>query len=129
MLSRNPARSGVAGLDDVLAGGFPRNRIHLVQGDPGVGKTTLALQFLLSGREAGEQGLYLTLSETEEELRDVAESHGWSLNGLHLRELAPTPEAVSSDENTLFHPADVGAGRADQGAAGSGRGARARSGW
>jgi len=78
-----------------------------VQGDPGVGKTTLALQFLMAGRDAGETALYVTLSETIEELRVVADSHGWSLDGISLFEL-PASESVSGqDENTLFHPAEI----------------------
>src|SRR3984957_19147893 len=81
---KDRAPTGVPGLDDILGGGLPRDRIYLLQGDPGVGKTTLALQFLLAGAEAGEACLYLTLSETKEELRSVAESHGWSPNQLSL---------------------------------------------
>ena len=68
------ASTGIAGLDDVLGGGIPRDRLYLLQGDPGVGKTTLALQFLLSGAREGERCLYLTLSETKDELKAVAEA-------------------------------------------------------
>ena len=70
------AATGVSGLDDVLGGGFPTGHIYLVQGDPGVGKTTLGLQFLLAGAVQGEKSLYITLSETADELRAVAASHG-----------------------------------------------------
>jgi circadian clock protein KaiC len=105
--SNGRAKTGVPGLDTVLGGGLPRDRIYLVQGDPGVGKTTLALQFLMTGAAAGETSLYLTLSETTEELRAVAKSHGWSLDGLSLFEL-PLPEGLGGDaENTLFHPSEV----------------------
>jgi circadian clock protein KaiC len=101
------ASTGVTGLDDVLGGGLPRDRLYLLQGDPGVGKTTLALQFLLHGAEAGERCLYLTLSETKEELRGVAESHGWSLDKLSLFELPIADRLESQDENTLFHASEV----------------------
>jgi circadian clock protein KaiC len=102
------APTGVAGLDSVLGGGLPRNRIYLVEGDPGVGKTTLALKFLLEGVEAGEKALYITLSETEEEVRAIATSHGWSLDGLAMFELSALGEQMRIDsENTIFHPSDV----------------------
>ena len=86
------AATGVAGLDDILRGGFPAGRLLLIEGDPGVGKTTLALQFLLEGARRGERGVYVTLSETREELEVVAASHGWSLDGIELFELTP-PDA------------------------------------
>ena len=73
------APTGIAGLDDILAGGFRRNRLYLIEGAPGAGKTTLAMQFLLAGARAGETVLYVSLSETEDELRAVADSHGWNL--------------------------------------------------
>ena len=100
------ANTGVAGLDDILGGGFPRDRVYLLQGDPGVGKTTLALQFLLAGAARGETCLYVTLSETREELEDVARSHGWSLAPLALFEFH-SAEPPDDDENTLFHPSEV----------------------
>ena len=83
------ARTGIAGLDHLLQGGFPAHRLHLVEGDPGTGKTTLALQFLLEGRSRGEATLYVSLSETANELRGVAASHGWDLAGVEVFELAP----------------------------------------
>ena len=76
------ALSGVPGLDSVMAGGYPAGHLFLVEGDPGTGKTTLALQFLLEGVRRGEPGLYITLSESAAELTGVAESHGWSLDGI-----------------------------------------------
>src|SRR5262249_59810725 len=84
--------TGITGLDDILGGGFTPNRVYLVEGNPGSGKTTLALRYLLEGRRLGEPGLYVTLSETKAELHDVARSHGWSLNGIALLELV-APEA------------------------------------
>ncbi len=102
------ASTGIAGLDDITAGGLTRRRLYLVEGEPGSGKTTLALQFLLAGARQGESVLYVTLSETAEELRAVADSHGWTLDSLTIRELAPPEEALDPDEqNTMFHPSEV----------------------
>lgn len=99
---------GVAGLDEVLHGGLPRNRLYLVQGDPGVGKTTLAMQFLIAGVAAGETGLYITLSETKEEIFMVARSHGWDLTGVHLYELSAIEEQIRGEnESTFFHPSEM----------------------
>ena len=107
----SPARtvsSGVDGLDDVLGGGFPANHLYLVEGFPGAGKTTLALQFLLAGVQRSEPGLYVTLSETAQELRAVADSHGWSLDGITIYELAPAEVSLAAeDQYTLLHPAEV----------------------
>jgi circadian clock protein KaiC len=101
-------RTGVSGLDDVLDGGLPKNRLYLVKGQPGVGKTTLALQFLLEGARVGERVLYVTLSETENEIRQVAESHGWTLDGIDRYELSSAEQTLRlDDENTLYAPADV----------------------
>ena len=100
--------TGVAGLDDVLAGGLPANRLYLIEGVPGAGKTTLALQFLLDGAARGERGLYITLSETSEELCAAAQSHGWSLDGIDLFELADDKDALGADrEMTLLHPWEI----------------------
>ncbi len=100
--------TGVPGLDDVLAGGLPRDRLYLIEGNPGTGKTTLALQFLREGHRQGEQVLYVTLSETKDELRDVAESHGWSLDGIGLYELEAVQNDIEEDqEYTVFHPAEI----------------------
>ena len=100
------ASTGVAGLDHLLRGGLPAGRLHLIEGDPGTGKTTLALQFLQAGRERGESCLYVTLSETGSELRGVAASHGWTLEGLTLFELTP-PGGRTDEHYTLYHPAEI----------------------
>ena len=106
------ASTGVEGLDDILNGGLPRGRLFLLQGDPGVGKTTIGLRFLLAGAKAGERCLYITLSETEEELRSVAESHGWSLDGINVFENTLVDHApTGEDEYTLFNPAEVELGQ------------------
>jgi circadian clock protein KaiC len=107
-VSRPVAPTGIAGLDDILAGGFTRNRLFLIEGVPGSGKTTLALQFLMAGARRGEPVLYVTLSETDEELQAVAESHGWDLDGITVRELTPPEAALEPDQqNTMFHPSEV----------------------
>lgn len=106
------AGSGIAGLDDVMRGGFARNRLYLIEGEPGSGKTTLAMQFLLEGAQRGEPVLYVTLSETAAELRAVADSHGWDLSGVHLHELVPGEEGLDGDDQyTVFHPAEVELGQ------------------
>jgi circadian clock protein KaiC len=103
-----PISSGIPGLDTVLAGGFTPHRLYLVEGVPGSGKTTLALQFLLEGVARGETVLYVTLSETESELREVALSHGWSLDGVHVHELAAPNDGLDPDDQyTMFHPSEV----------------------
>jgi circadian clock protein KaiC len=102
------ASTGAQGLDDVLCGGLARRRLYLVEGVPGSGKTTLALQFLIDGVKRGETVLYVTLSETEEELRAVSESHGLSLDGITIRELTASEAALEpDDQNTMFHPSEV----------------------
>jgi circadian clock protein KaiC len=99
---------GIAGLDDVLGGGLQRRRLYLVEGVPGSGKTTLALQFLLAAASRGETVLYVTLSETTEELRSVAASHGWDLDQIVVRELTPTEGLLDPDEqSTMFHPSEL----------------------
>jgi circadian clock protein KaiC len=100
--------TGVAGLDELLRGGLPSDRLYVVEGDPGAGKTTLALQFLLEGVRLGQRVLYVALSETLEELRDVASSHGWSLDGIELLELNSLSERLQEEANyTVYHPSDV----------------------
>lgn len=100
--------SGCEGLDNVLAGGLPANHFYLIEGNPGTGKTTLALQFLLSGLAAGESVLYITLSESERELRQVAASHRWSLDKVDIFELLPMAETLKVEEQyTILHPGEV----------------------
>jgi len=100
--------TGVPGLDGILGGGLPRNCLYLIEGNPGVGKTTLALQFLLEGRAQGERGLYVTLSETKAELEAVARSHRWSLDGITVIELSAIERAIGGKgASTLFHSAEV----------------------
>ena len=99
-------RTGTAGLDDVLGGGFPGRRLYLVQGDPGTGKTTLALRFLLEGAAAGEPVLYVALSESREELEQVAASHRWSLKGVTIVDHS-TAGGTEERETTLFQPSEV----------------------
>ncbi|HEY2847139.1 MAG TPA: ATPase domain-containing protein, partial [Pyrinomonadaceae bacterium] len=100
--------TGIAGLDDVLSGGLAPDRLYLIEGVPGSGKTTIALQFLIEGARRGEPVIYVTLSETEEELREVAKSHGWSLDGIELREIIPTEDNLRPDDQyTMFHPSEV----------------------
>ncbi|HEX4741494.1 MAG TPA: ATPase domain-containing protein [Caulobacteraceae bacterium] len=100
--------TGNPGLDDVLGGGLDRERMYLYEGRPGTGKTTLALQFLLEGVRRGEPALYITLSETERELRLVAKRHGWSLEGVTIFELVPRETSLDpSQELTVLHPAEM----------------------
>ena len=102
------ASSGIAEFDSILRGGFPRNRMCLLQGPPGSGKTTLALQFLLAGAQAGEKGAYITFSETAAELKQSAKSHGWSLKSLSLVDLTKMKSELGLEEQyTVLHPADV----------------------
>src|SRR5215207_5248760 len=103
------AAIGVAGLDDILAGGLARGRVYLLEGSPGTGKTTIAMEFLLQGASKGERGLYVTLSESNQELRDSAASHGWSLEGLiDLFELVP-PESLldAEQQQSLLYSSDL----------------------
>ncbi|MEO7805442.1 MAG: ATPase domain-containing protein, partial [Steroidobacteraceae bacterium] len=81
------SKTGIAGLDEILHGGLIARRLYLIDGNPGAGKTTLALQYLLEGVKAGEKCLYVTLSESREELEAGARSHGWSLDGIEIVEL------------------------------------------
>jgi circadian clock protein KaiC len=105
-------RTGIEGLDSILCGGLPPGRIFLVEGTPGTGKTTLALQFLLEGLKQGENTLYVTLSETKDELLDVARSHGWSLEGVGLYELEAVEDLLKpEDQYTVFQPAEVELGQ------------------
>src|SRR5215468_5329025 len=100
--------TGVTGVDDVLTGGMPRDCFYLVQGDPGSGKTTLALQFLLEGRRRGERVFYITLSETNAELERVARSHGWSLDGIPMLELSAIESLLRPEgQTTVFHTSEL----------------------
>jgi circadian clock protein KaiC len=100
--------TGIAGLDDILGGGFIPHRLYLIDGDPGAGKTTLSLQYLIEGQRVGEKGLYVTLSETREELLEVANSHGWSLDGIEIVELVASEKDLTSDTQlTMYHPSEV----------------------
>jgi circadian clock protein KaiC len=101
------ASTGVPGLDEILGGGLPTNHLYLLDGEPGTGKTTLALQFLMAGRTRGERGLYVTLSESRAELEEVAASHGWSLDAIEVFELAAQEGVALEEGYTIFHPAEV----------------------
>lgn len=102
------AELGIVGLDDVLSGGLERGRVFLLEGSPGTGKTTIALQFLRTGADRGEKCLYITLSETEDELRASATSHEWDLSGLTIFELVP-PESLLDEEQqqSLLYSSDL----------------------
>jgi circadian clock protein KaiC len=102
------ASTGIVGLDTILGGGLPTEHVYLIQGDPGAGKTTLSLQFLLEGARKGERCLYVTLSETKKELHAVARSHGWSLDDVHVYEQLVREASMADEEDTtIFHPAEV----------------------
>jgi circadian clock protein KaiC len=102
------ASTGIAGLDYILGGGFARDHLYLIEGVPGSGKTTLALQFLAAGARLGEPTLYVTLSETKAELSAVARSHGWSLDDITVHELVPSEDDLQAAEQyTIFHPSEV----------------------
>jgi circadian clock protein KaiC len=102
------AGTGIEGLDDILQGGLTPNRMYLIEGVPGSGKTTLSLQFLLEGAQRGERVLYVSLSESIEEIESVAKSHGWSLEGITLRELLPSERSLEPEEQyTIFHPSEI----------------------
>jgi circadian clock protein KaiC len=104
MVADERITTGNPGLDKVLRGGVPPNRLYLLEGSPGSGKTTLALQFLLQGRAEGRRGLYITLSETSDELRVVASSHGWDLKGIELFELASVEEVLGAGKDQSIVP-------------------------
>jgi circadian clock protein KaiC len=110
------AATGVEGLDDVLAGGLRRGRVYLLEGTPGTGKTTIAAQFLIEGAQRGETGLYITLSETEDELRETARSHGWAFDdSTEIFELVP-PESLLDGEQqqSLLYSSDLELGETTQ---------------
>src|SRR4051794_27198052 len=100
--------TGCGGLDDILGGGLDRDRLYLVEGRPGSGKTTIAMQFLLEGVRQGEPVLYVSMSETRREIELVAERHGWPLQGLDIFELVPAETTLDLEkELTVLHPAEV----------------------
>src|SRR5262245_35798152 len=103
------ARTGVAGLDEVIGGGLAVNRLHLLEGTPGTGKTTIALQFLLAGAAADEAGIYISLAETEHELRDGARSHGWTISPrIEVFELVPPESVLDPDQHqSLLYSSDL----------------------
>ena len=106
--SADRCHTGVAGLDEILQGGLPVNRLYVVEGEPGSGKTTLALQFLLEGVRNNEKSLYITFSETKDELKSVADSHGWDLSKLHLVDLTTLERQLLPESQTsLFRPSEV----------------------
>lgn len=107
---KRKASTGIAGLDDILAGGLSSGHVFLIEGNPGTGKTTIALSFLLAGAAAGERGLYVTLSETERELRAGAASHGWAIDdeNIHIFELAPAESLLDADQQqSLLYSSDL----------------------
>jgi circadian clock protein KaiC len=109
------ASTGIEGLDNILGGGLPTSHLYLVEGTPGSGKTTLGLQFLMRGVGQGQKALYITLSETAAELRTVAASHGWSLEGVEVFELV-TEEGLSPEaEQSILHPSEVELGETTRG--------------
>jgi circadian clock protein KaiC len=116
--ARKPTRrvsTGIPGLDEILCGGLTAERVYLVEGSPGAGKTTLGLQFLLDGAAKGERGLYITLSETADELNAVAESHGWSIDDIDVFELADEAVLDPEAQQSVLHPSEVELGETTRG--------------
>ncbi|MGI4756553.1 MAG: ATPase domain-containing protein, partial [Janthinobacterium lividum] len=100
--------TGVSGLDDILSGGLPSGQMYLLEGNPGTGKTTLAMQFIMAGVRAGEKSLYITLSEPASELRGSALSHGWELDLIPIAEFVPEEASFSPEQQyTVFHPSEI----------------------
>ena len=102
------AKTGISGLDDVLGGGLERGRLFLLEGNPGTGKTTISTEFLMTGARLGERCLYITLAETEEELRSSAASHNWDLSGIDIFELVPPENLLDEDhQQSLLYSSDL----------------------
>jgi circadian clock protein KaiC len=100
--------TGIPGLDNILGGGLTKERLYLLEGDPGAGKTTMALQFLIEGARLGETVLYITLAENNVELRAVADAHGFSMDGVHVHEVIPEESLLDpSEQYTVLHPSEV----------------------
>ena len=107
--------TGVAGLDTILGGGLTSDRLFLIEGEPGTGKTTLALQFLNEGVRRGESVIYITLAETRVELKSVAQSHGWSMDGIHVEDIIPNENILHPEQQfTIFHPSEIEMGMTTQ---------------
>jgi circadian clock protein KaiC len=107
--------TGIAGLDNILGGGLIKDRIYLIEGEPGTGKTTTGLQFLVEGARRGESVVYITLAETAAELAGVAQSHGWDMEGVHIHEVLPSENLLTPEaEYTMFHPSEVEMGTTTQ---------------
>ena len=107
--------TGVKGLDEILGGGLTSDRLFLIEGEPGTGKTTLALQFLNEGVRRGESVIYITLAETRVELKAVAQSHGWSMDGIQVEDIIPNEEILHPDQQfTIFHPSEIEMGMTTQ---------------
>ena len=101
-------KTGVSGLDDILSGGLPVGQMYLLEGTPGTGKTTLAMQFVMAGIKSGQISLYITLSESKLELESTARSHGWNTDELSIEEFIPAEASLSPDQQyTVFHPSEV----------------------
>src|SRR5690242_8587010 len=110
-----PVTSGIPALDYILRGGFAANRVHLIEGEPGSGKTTLGLQFLMEGRDKGERCLYITLSEGRDELIHVAGTHGWNMNGIEIFELVPPELSLDPErEQSILYASDLELGETVQ---------------
>lgn len=99
--------TGIGGLDEILRGGLPASNLYLMQGAPGAGKTTAALQFLRAGVEAGERCIYVSLSQTAAELESIATSHGWTLNGIRVEELSASDAVSGAVDQTIFQTAEL----------------------
>lgn len=107
--------TGIAGLDKILGGGLKPRRVYLIEGEPGTGKTTAGLQFLVEGASRGESVVYVTLAETAAELMDVADSHGWNMEGVHIQEVLPVENLLQPEaQYTMFHPSEVELGTTTQ---------------